>query len=289
MNNRTLILACCALVGLSAGAARAQLEVSLTLDQGVYIVGEPVRADVVIVNHFPVPFGIGPGIDYRQNGLSFEIVDNARDTLDPWHPDSPMIATLMLPPGAMHQAAFELDEWYPLARTGSYIVKASVRRDDRRYDSQARAITVVPGLEIQCAVQLFADGSALQRKLALVYFMRRQGEYLFLRATDMPGERVWTTLELGRLLRTTAPTLAISPEGEVTIVHRATQDMFLRTRVRSTARGVLLVGQERVVDPQVFMTEQAQQFVHDAENRKKDSVGSWWWPFGGSSSSGKSP
>ena len=61
MNNRTLILACCALVGLSAGAARAQLEVSLTLDQGVYIVGEPVRADVVIVNHFPAPFGIGPG------------------------------------------------------------------------------------------------------------------------------------------------------------------------------------------------------------------------------------
>ena len=35
---------------LSAGFSRAQIEVELALDQTVYIVGEPIRADISIVN-----------------------------------------------------------------------------------------------------------------------------------------------------------------------------------------------------------------------------------------------
>jgi len=273
-----------ALLLTACGAARAQMDVLLTLDQGVYVVGEPVRADVCIVNHAPLPFGIGPGIDYRQNGLAFEILDNGRETLEPLHVGAPMIASLLLPPGETHVAAFELDEWYPLTRTGSYLVKAILRRDDRRYDSAVRSINIVPGLELQSATQFFADRPDIQRKVALVYYMRRQGEYLFLRLTDTPGERVWTTLELGRLLRTTPPTLDISPDGDVTIVHRATQDMFLRTRVRSTAQGVSLVSQERLIDSQSLNAERTGQLIQDALNsKKKPPSGHWWWPFGGSS------
>jgi hypothetical protein len=288
MKWRQLVLILAA-VGGTCAVCRGQLEVDLTLDQSVYIVGEPIRADVTIANHFPTPFGIGPGIDYRRNNLTFEIKDNARDTLPSKHPDAAMIANLMLAGGESHAAAFELDEWYAMSRTGSYIVRAVVRRDDRIYTSPARAINIVPGLEVASAVQFFGDRPDIQRKLSLVYYMRRQAEFLFLRCTDTPGDRIWMTLELGRLVRTTPPTLSIAPGGEVTIVHRATQDAFLRTRVRSTVDGVTLLAQEQGIDPQTLETARAQAAARESMDARKNAAKKHWWQFGGSSDADKNP
>ena len=263
---------------LPIGMALAQMDVDVTLDQSAYIVGEPVRADVRIVNRATTPFGVGPETQFGQNGLWFEVRDNARESLSPLRPKTPMLAELMVLPGESHAVAYELDEWYPMRKTGRYIITAMVRRDDRRYESARRAIDVVPGLEIRSAIQLFADRPNEQRKLALVYWMRRQAEFLFLRVTDSPGERTCTTLELGRLLRTTPPTIEISPEGEITVVHRATQDIFLKTRVRSTAAGIDLLGQERIVAPQTIATMKTQLLM--ATPPKAAQKRHWWWPFG---------
>ena len=161
-----------------------------------------------------------------------------------------------------------------------------VRRDNQRFDSNSRAIDVVPGLEIKTAIQLFADRPEFQRKLSLVYFMRKQSEYIFLRITDTPGERTWSTLELGQLLRTTPPVIEVSQDGVVTILHRATRDVFLRTRVRSTVQGVELLGQEQIVDHHAAEQMQLQQLQAMQDAKKKKS--SWWWPFGGSDDSSKS-
>lgn len=272
---------------LSFGVSRAQMDVELTLDQSVYIVGEPVRADVRIINRATTPFGVGPEMQSGQNGLCFEVRDNAHESLSPLRPKTPMLAELMLLPGESQKLAYELDEWYPMRRTGRYIISAMVRRDDRRYDSTSRSIDIVPGLEIRSAIQLFADRPNEQRKLALVYWVRKQAEFLFLRVTDSPGERTWTTIELGRLLRTTPPTIAITPEGEVTVVHRATQDIFLKTRVRSTAAGIDLLGQDRVIDPQTLATMKAQLLL--AGPAKEEKKSHWWWPFGGGGDADKNP
>ena len=264
---------------LLAGAACAQMSVDLNLNQSVYIVGEAIRADLRVVNHATTPFIIGPG-GYRQNALFFQITDIHHDVLESSQPHAPMIPELLLPGGETYRGAFELDEWYPLGRPGSYIVTAMVRRDDLRYDSVSRAIDIVPGLEIKTAIQLFADRPDSQRKLALVYFMRKQSEYLFLRITDTPGERTWSTLELGRLLRTTPPTIEVSTDGVATITHRATRDVYLKTRVRSTVNGVELAGQEQIIDTHSAEILQAQQIRAIEEAKKRKSH--WWWPFGGS-------
>ena len=191
----------------------------------------------------------------------------------------------MLPPGAMHQAAFELDEWYPMGKAGNYIVTAMVRRDDLRYEAKPCAIDIVPGLELKTAIQLFADRPDSQRKLSLVYFMRKQSEYLFLRITDTPGDRTWSTLELGQLLRTTPPTIEVSADGIATILHRATRDVYLKTRVRSTVHGVELVGQEQIVDTHSADIIKAQQLQAMEDARKKKGSSHWYWPFGGSDDS----
>ena len=262
---------------LLAGSAGAQLTVEMALDQRVYILGEAIRADVRILNHATTPFVIGPG-GYRQNGISFAVVNSQHDTLESTQPRTPMLPELSLAGGEEHKSAFELDEWYPMGKTGSYIVTAMVRRDDRRYESHPCAIDVVPGLEIKTALQLFADRPDFQRKLTLVYFMRKQSEFLFLRITDSPGDRTWSTLELGRLLRTTPPTIEVSTDGVVTIVHRGTRDVYLKTRVKSTANGVELLGQEQIVDSHSAEIMQAQQ-IQAMEEAKKAKKSSWWWPF----------
>lgn len=274
-----------AVVGLLlASAARAQMTVDLTLDQRVYILGEAVRADVRIVNHSTTPFMVGPG-GYSQNGLTFSVVNNG-EAVDTSQAHVPMIPELALKGGDTYLSAYELDEWYPMGKTGSYLVTALVRRDDRRYESPVRSIDIVPGLEIKTAIQLFADRPDFERKLTLVYFMRKQTEYLFLRVTDTPGDRTWTTLELGQLLRTTPPTIEISADGVVTVFHRATRDVHLKTRVKSTADGVELLGQERIVDPHTEEIMQAQKIrAMEAEEKKKKEESHWWWPFGGSSDS----
>jgi hypothetical protein len=271
------------IVLLLAGYAGAQMTVDMNLNQSVYILGEAVRADVRIVNHATTPLIVGPG-GYRQNGLFFQITDGRHDTLEPSQPGTPMISDLRLPGGETYRSAFELDEWYPMGKAGSYIVTAMVRRDDRRYETTSRAIDIVPGLEIKTAIQLFADRPDFQRKLSLVYFMRRQAEFLFLRITDTPGDRTWSTLELGKLLRTTPPTIEVTNDGVITIFHRATQDVYLKTRMKSTANGVELVGQEQIVDTHSMELLQAQQIQKIAEDRNKKQA-HWWWPFGGSDDS----
>ena len=271
------------IVLLLAGYAGAQMTVDMNLNQSVYILGEAVRADVRIVNHATTPLIVGPG-GYRQNGLFFQITDGRHDTLEPSQPGTPMISDLRLPGGETYRSAFELDEWYPMGKAGSYIVTAMVRRDDRRYETTSRAIDIVPGLEIKTAIQLFADRPDFQRKLSLVYFMRRQAEFLFLRITDTPGDRTWSTLELGKLLRTTPPTIEVTNDGVITIFHRATQDVYLKTRMKSPANGVELVGQEQIVDTHSMELLQAQQIQKIAEDRNKKQA-HWWWPFGGSDDS----
>ncbi|MFZ4395972.1 MAG: hypothetical protein ACOYOU_10150 [Kiritimatiellia bacterium] len=272
-----------AVVIWGAGCAGAQMSAEFTLNQSVYLVGEAIRADVCIVNHATTPFMVGSGIN-RQNGLFFQITDRRHDTLTLSQPGASMISNLLLPGGETHRAAFELDEWYPLGKTGSYIATAMVRRDDRRYESVSRAFDIVPGLEIKTAIQLFADLPDSQRKLSLVYFVRRQAEYIFLRITDTPGDRVWSTLELGRLLRTTPPTIEVASDGLVIIVHRATQDVYLRTQVKSTVRGVELLGQEQILDRRAAEHAPVEQMPMADESQKPapSSKSSWWWPFGGS-------
>ena len=269
---------------LSAGCAYAQMSVSLDLNQRVYIVGEAIRADLRVVNHATTPFVVGPG-GFRQNALFFQIVDSHHEMLESAQAQVPMISELVLPGSETYRGAFELDEWYPLGRPGSYIVTAMVRRDDRRYDSVSRAIDIVPGLELKTAIQLFADRPDSQRKLSLVYFMRKQSEYLFLRITDTPGDRTWSTLELGQLLRTTPPTIEVSADGIATILHRATRDVYLKTRVRSTVHGVELVGQEQIVDTHSADIIKAQQLQAMEDARKKKGSSHWYWPFGGSDDS----
>lgn len=268
---------------LLTGWARGQLSVDCVLDQGLYVVGEPVRAEVRIINFAATPLVFGPSTAFQQNRLVFEIRDTANERLQPLHPDAPLIPEYLLPPGESHTAAFELDEWYPLARTGRFIATAVVRRDDRRYESKGRSFDVVPGLEICSAIQLFADRPNEQRKLSLVYVTRRQGECLFLRITDSPGDRVWSTLQLGQLLRTTRPAIQVQPDGVVTVTHRASRDIFIQTRVLSTAKGVTLTSQEQIMDEEskrIIQTQQALLAAEQKEQRKKDRR--WWWPFGGS-------
>lgn len=267
---------------LAACRAAAQMDVDLRLGETVYILGEPIRADVRIVNRGTLPFIISSASPaFRQNGFFFDVLDREREPLVPVHPRTPLIPELLLPPGETKAAAFELDEWYPMYKTGRYLITAMAHREDHRYASGQRAIDIVPGLEMKSAIQLFADRPNEQRKLALVYWVRRQAEYLFLRVTDSPGDRVWTTLELGRLLRTTAPTIDVTPDGEIVIVHRATRDVFLRSRVRSSPAGVELLAQDSFMDPQFLQSQEAQRRL--LEGKKKKATRHWWWPFGKSS------
>jgi len=272
----------CAGILMPWGMAWAQMDVDMTLDHNVYIVGEPIRADVTLANHATIPLVTTPNLTSVRNGLSFDIRVKNSGSLAPLRPGTPLLPDCVVLPGEKHSLAFNLDEWYPMHETGRYLISAQIKFENRRYDSAIRMLDIVPGIELQSAIQLFSDRPNEQRNLALVYWARKDAEYLFLRVNDTPGDRTWTTLELGNLLRVTPPTLSVSPEGDITILHRATKDFFLRTHVKSTSREVVLVGQERLIDQRTLDTLDAERMMraHDEKAKAEKASSAWWWPFG---------
>jgi hypothetical protein len=217
--------------------------------------------------------------------LLVEVSNAPYELLTPLKGDSG-VEPITLIGGDTWEGTVAIDKLFPLRTAGRYYATLVATQEDRRYSSQRRAFDVVPGLELKSALQLFANSKVRHRRFALVYWAREQQEILFLRMEDEPAERGWETIRLGPLLRTSEPRMDIAPDGTVTVMHRATQDAYLKTTVKSQPDSVEVVGQEQLLDPASSVSKHMQPFQQmaierDQEAKRKQKSG--WWPFGGSS------
>lgn len=276
MNIRPLIGA----VLCASWACAQQVDVKLTLAYNAFVVGEPVLVQVDALNATRDLIEIG-GKDSK-DALFVEITKGGQyNEVSPFNPE-PLVGTTALKPGQTLQHKVELDKWFALVEEGPYVVRAVLVHGGVRYESVKKSFDVVPGIPLKDGVQMFVNRQNLKRLFKLVYWHRNQTDRLFLRIDDEQDGRIWDTIDLGVFQRLSPPKLDISPEGEVTVVHRATQDAFIRTVIWSLPDSVEVVERNNLVDPDISASQRVRALygeMTDDGGKEKEKKGKPWWKF----------
>ena len=270
MKKHLLLIAGVSIIACQAFAQR--IDVSLKLAYSTFISGEPVLVQVSLVNQTrnPLTFDESEG-----DSLLIEISkDIQHNELTRWN-DEPFMPPLILAPGNKLEHKMEVDKWFSLTDSGKYLIRAVIVHNDMRYESDKKSFDVVPGLPLKSGVQMFAN-KTLQRNFTLVYWARTQTNRLFLKIDDEPGGQVWDTIDLGTFSREDDPKLDIGPNGEVTILHRATRDGFLRTVIWSLPGSVEIAERDPLLDPEISASQRVRHLYGDMQETTEKKRRSWW-------------
>ena len=270
-------------LAVALGCGAQEIGLSVNTPNTVYLIGEPVVATVRVHNRTTRAFQSRRGDTAAQLTLLVTRGDD-RTPLTPLEADV-HVGDITLPSGQVWEGTTEVSRFFDMRVQGRYLVRLVVVHNGMRYESFPRAFDVVPGFEITKVVQVFPGNPPTQRQLRLAYWVRNQMEELFLQVSEKPVTRRWRTYSLGPVVRTTAPKVDIAPDGLLTIVHRATADVFIKSQVRSEAQMVTYLGQEKLMDPVASASKRMVPFhtmaVEDAiKKRDEESKKSRWWPFG---------
>lgn len=224
------------------------LSLAIDLPQVDYILGEPIPVEVTILNQSTerAVFGVSGSSDnlvlelrHAQNKRQLAPVGKARLFTKP--------TTIM--PGQTYTASVNLLDFAQIESGAKYILSAVLVSGPVQYTTKPLAVSVVPGIPLKTGTQLFATAAGLQRIFTLVYWPRNRMEELFLRIEDPKRNKRWATIPLGTVLRHAPPKIDISPEGEVTILHRSTQYHYNRTLLWSLPNEILIRSRDRIRDP----------------------------------------
>jgi len=276
---KTYALLIAAAVCLAAQCGMGQgLELTLKLDVGTFVVGEAIQTSLTLANRSTGDFSTRPPLG--DDRLFVEVLDSQREPVSPLKADG-SVGDVTLIAGDTWTGSVKIDSFFPLRTPGRYFATLVAIQDDRRYTSPRKAFDVVPGLEIKSALQLFPKAGIRGRRFSLVYLAREQREILFLRMEDDQAGKGWETVRLGGLLRISEPRIDISPDGTVTVLHRATQDAYLKTAIRSQPEQIEVLSQEQLLDPAASMRQHMEPFQKMAiERHQENKKSSRWWPFG---------
>ena len=217
-----------AALSVAAFAAPLQSEISVKLipDRREYIVGERIRAVVDVANSSADSIDVGkPG---SADILRIEVF-RARDMASRERVGSkPFVAPFMLHSSEGQKLETFIGDHFALHDPVRYLARAVLIHAGSRYESSLVSFDVVPGMAVCKAMQMFSNRPGLKRTFEVVYWMRGRREHIFLKASD-EGGKIWRTTDLGGLLRITEPKISVMPNGEVVVLHRATQNQFMRS------------------------------------------------------------
>ena len=279
MNRRLFILVLfflSAFVSLAAFSAPPQSEISVKLipDRREYVVGERIRAIVDVANSSADSIDVGrPG-----SADAFRIeVFRARDMASRERVGGkPLVAPFLLHSSEGQKLETFIGDHFSLHDPVRYLARAVLVHAGSRYESSLVSFDIVPGMTVGKAMQMFTNRPGLKRTFEIAYWMRGQREHLFLKASD-EGGRIWRTTDLGGLLRITEPKISVMPNGEVVVLHRATQSQFMRSVFWSLPDALDFRKQEPMVDPDVAGSQRMRDLY--MESGGVTPVKKSWWKF----------
>lgn len=263
------------LVLLAYSVRAQQVDVKLTLAYTTFVTGEPVLVQFEALNATRDMIRVGG--PEAKDSLFVEITKGGQyNDVAPFDV-APIAAVFELKPGQSYQYKVELDKWFPLVEQGKYLARLVLVHDGMRYESSLKSFDVLPGIPVKEAVQMFVSRPNQKRLFRLVHWSRNQTDRLFIRFEDEPGGRIWDSVDLGVLLRTEPPKIDISPEGEVTVLHRSTQDSYIRTVIWSLPDSVEVVERNVLLDPEISASQRVRSLYGEmSDDGKKGKTKSWW-------------
>lgn len=254
-----LLLTLTALLPLAAHAAEgpkrlAPVSVGIAIESGSYVLGETLPVRVLVRNNTPAPLTLGKG-DHPAG--AFEVIRHG----DPQQrnlarePKGYLPKPLTLKPNEERVFDLDLSVAADLSRQGKYLVTFGAIVHGVRYDTQPKAVDIVPGSVVLEGTQLFANDPTRQRHFTLVRWPRDHVDRLFLRVQDTPDGRLFPTVMLGAYLPLVTPRLNISPAGEIVVLHRATPEFYVRNVFWSLPSEFVRRSTQSLLDPATADTE----------------------------------
>lgn len=251
--------------------------VTLRMTHSEYLLGERIRAEVEVRNGSTSPLVVGAkdSTDF----LFLELFKNDTKHSVDRYSERLVTVPFILKSGEAQKFEVFFDHNFRFEKEGRYIGRAVVVHDGIRYEGALRAFSLVPGIRISGALQMFSNRPGLRREFELLYWSRRRTEHLFIRATDRieSGDRSWGTSDLGTLLRVTPPKMSIKDSGEVTVLHRASQDEFIRSEFWSLPDAFEFQEHARMVDPDIAGSERIKSLYEESSG--VEPVKKAWWKF----------
>jgi hypothetical protein len=266
---KTVQLIACSL-WLASVAIAQQVDLRMELSHNVYIVGEPIVIKLTLANNSRSPMVLEPE---SADKVEIEITRETDQQELEVRNSAPFFPAMKLTSGQTFQQNVEIDKWFTLCDTGKYLIRAVGIKGGMRFETRKKAFDIVPGIPLKEGLQMFVDKQHLQRKFQLVYWMREQANRLFLRIEDSPTGQAWDTIDLGLLSKVTEPKLDISPNG---VIHRSTQDSFIRTVIWSLPTAIEIAERNVLVDPEVSSTERVRSLYEEMEKEEKKEKKPWW-------------
>ncbi|MCL1888382.1 MAG: hypothetical protein FWF96_05885 [Kiritimatiellaeota bacterium] len=210
------------------------------------VVDEAVDARITIRNLTGRPYDTAAGDRFT---CEVEYLD-ARDRAVLRYADA-KLPDVKLQPGETWQGTVRLTDMFKMREEGDYFVRARAANSLGSGESEGTIITLAAGTPLKQARQMFSDGT--QREFRLVTLKNYQVcEYLYLRIIDPDNARAWETLRLDVVFRSEEPKLDIQDDGTVTVIHRATRELHMKTTLASSHEGVRLVSREELLDPEAL-------------------------------------
>ena len=279
---KTLVLAFAALFStfLRADPGNiSEISLRLSMTHQDYVAGERVRAELEIVNGGTATIELSPA-----NPSDRVFVELYRGDL--MHrlervSGRPFTAPARIGSGERQTFEVFLDRHYPIEKEGRYIARPVLVHGGMRYEGALKAFTVVPGMKISGALQMFAERTGLRREFELAYWHRDRREHLFIKVRDEgpspEDSRIWSTTDLGAVLRVTSPKIQIKPTGEVVVLHRGSQDEYVRSVFWSLPDAFEFEEHEALMDPETAGTERVKQLYQESSG--VEPVRKAWWKF----------
>lgn len=255
------------------------IAVGIDIDHTSYIVGEDIPIRVVIANNTPYEIVLG-----RDNtpSATFEVRKyKSKDTLAlPVFPERLGLPSPMkLAPNQKRVFTVKLTDAVNLREEANYLVTFGAIYKGIRYDTDCKMVQVVPGMIVSEGLQLFKTDPSRQRHFTLVRWTRQHVDRLFLRVEDSPDGQYFPTLMLGAYLPLVKPKMNIAANGEVTILHRATPEYYVRNVFWSLTSDFVQRSQITILDPSTADTARLNGLKsdfdalikQDEERRKEDN------------------
>lgn len=246
-----LAVVLCVAVPFRWAAAQQRLRpvsVGMAFDTLSYVIGEEIPVRLWVRNNTSGTLTLGKG-SLPAGVLEVSRVGDSLKRPLSLDPGGCLPRPLQLKPGEERTFRVDLAKAADVSGEGKYFVTFGVIVRDMRYETEVKVLEIVPGSLISEGVQLFANQPYLQRHFKLVRWSRDHVDRLFLRIEDSPTGNVFPTVMLGAYLPLAKPRMNIATSGEITVLHRATPEYYVRNVFWSLEEEFIRRSTQNLLDP----------------------------------------
>ena len=221
------------LLAAALPAARAQLQVDMSLKRSLYLAYEPLIVNVTISNL------TGNSLNLRDTGsipwFGFQI-----ETLDgrpiPPHASQHSNPPLMLQAGEKLTRTVNLTPLYPIGEFGGYRLRAAIHIHalGRTFSSEPLNVEITEGRPIfEKTVGVPADqkGGGGNRKITVLTHRMPNSSQLYIRIIDTERGVVHCTHRLGRLVSYGTPEILLDKRNQIHVLQNVAPKSFLYSHI----------------------------------------------------------